>query len=408
MVFTQPPVEAVLRAHAATFPSVDIALGVEFQALEQDETGVRVHVVEVGVQREVTAKYVIACDGASSPVRQALGITFEDLVFDEPWMVIDVKVNPDGLAKLPHNAAQYCQPARPTTFIVGPGNHRRWEIMLLPGEDGRTMEQTDNVWRLLAPYITPDDGELWRASSYRFHALVASEWRRGRVFLAGDAAHQQPPFIGQGMCQGIRDVANLGWKLRSVLAGEAADSLLDTYAAERGRHVRTLTARIKAIGHAICERDPAAAHERDAKLIAQGGGRAPVVTRQEIVPPLEVGLLADTRHAANGTLFPQPWIMAEGGARRLDAMVGTGWRVVMDGRHPATTLEGATTITIGSHGLTEQDGIVAGWFDRHGCVGAVLRPDNYVYGVVTDPAEVGPMLVELWRRIGRPLLPSPP
>ena len=403
MVFTQPPVEAALRAHAATFPSVEIGLGVEFTGLEQDDTGVRLRLVEDGVGREVTAKYVVACDGASSPVRQALGIAFEDLVFDEPWMVIDVRVNEAGLAKLPQNAAQYCQPARPTTFIVGPGNHRRWEIMLLPGEDGRAMEQPEQVWRLLAPWITPADGELWRASSYRFHALVAAEWRRGRVFLAGDAAHQQPPFIGQGMCQGIRDVANLGWKLCRVLAGEADDRLLDSYAAERGQHVRTLTARIKAIGHAICERDPEAARVRDAKLIAQGGGTAPTVTRQEIVPKLEAGLLAELDHPANGTLFPQPWVMAEGGARRLDEVVGTGWRVVLDGRRVAgmAPVDGAAVVMIGPGGLAERDGVVADWFGRHGCVGAVVRPDHYVYGVVGDVAEVGPMLAGVWERVGR-------
>ena len=254
----------------------------------------------------------------------------------------------------------------------------------------------------MAPAVAldyPEDGELWRASSYRFHALVAAEWRRGRVFLAGDAAHQQPPFIGQGMCQGIRDVANLGWKLGSVLAGQADDRLLDTYAAERGRHVRTLTARIKAIGHAICERDPGAAHRRDAKLIEQGGGRAPVVTRQEIVPPLEVGLLADTDHRRERNAVSATLDHGRGGGTAVDAMVGAGWRVVMDGRHPAVAVEGSNTITIGPHGLAEQDGIVADWFDRHGCVGAVVRPDHYVYGIVRQAAEVGPMLARLQERI---------
>src|SRR4029077_9737326 len=112
---------------------------------------------------------------------------------------------------------------------VGPALHRRFEIMLLPGEDPRAMEQSDSVWRLLARWLTPDDATLWRAASYRFHALVASKWRVGRVFLAGDAAHQQPPFIGQGMCQGIRDVANLVWKLEHRLQGRSGEALLDTY-----------------------------------------------------------------------------------------------------------------------------------------------------------------------------------
>jgi 3-(3-hydroxy-phenyl)propionate hydroxylase len=402
MVFTQPPVEAALRSHAASYPGVTIELGVSFVGLTQSDSVVTLQLAdEDGAPREVTARYVVACDGASSSVRQTLGITFEDLVFDEPWMVIDVKMNEPGLAKLPKTAAQYCRPSRPSTFIVGPGNHRRWEIMLLPGENPREMESEENVWRLLSQWITPGDGALWRASSYRFHALVATEWRRGRVFLAGDAAHQQPPFIGQGMCQGIRDVANLGWKLVSVLAREADESLLDTYGEERGRHVRTLTSRIKAIGHSICERDPEAARLRDARLIEQGGGAAPTVTRQEIVPPLETGLLAETPHPANGTLFPQPWIVTDGAARRLDEVAGTGWRLVLDGRHLAvpSAMNGTKTIAVGPHGLAEQDGVVAGWFDRHGCIGAVVRPDHYVYGIIKNPGEAEAMLSDVHRRL---------
>ncbi|MEA2768981.1 MAG: 3-(3-hydroxy-phenyl)propionate hydroxylase, partial [Acetobacteraceae bacterium] len=185
MVFTQPPVEAALRAHAASYPSVEVQLGVEFISLEQatDHVAVTLQAPQADPSI-VTAAYVIGCDGASSTVRQHLGIAFEDLVFDEPWMVIDVRVNDAGLAKLPATAAQFCEPARPSTFIVGPGNHRRWEIMLLPGEDPRTMERPKQVWQLLSRWLSPGDGELWRASSYRFHALVASQWRAGRVFLA--------------------------------------------------------------------------------------------------------------------------------------------------------------------------------------------------------------------------------
>jgi 3-(3-hydroxy-phenyl)propionate hydroxylase len=403
MVFTQPPVETALRAHAASWPSVELRLGVEFVSLHQHEGVATVRLQSTaGDAYDVTTKYVIACDGASSSVRQLLEIAFDDLVFDEPWMVIDMKVNPSGLAKLPQTAAQYCEPARPSTFIVGPGNHRRWEIMLLPGEDARAMEQPEAVWRLLSRWLTPEDGELWRASSYRFHALVAARWRDGRVFLAGDAAHQQPPFIGQGMCQGIRDVANLVWKLVAVERGEAGDALLDSYEIERKRHVQTLTARIKAIGHAICERDLAAAQARDAALIASGGGTAPTVTRQEIVPPIEAGLLAPQTHAARGTLFPQPWIERAGGARRLDEQAGSGWRIVWDGRRAGPLDGDERNVTIGGDdptALQERDGVLASWFDRNGCVAAIVRPDHYVYGVLHDQAEAAAALAALQKQV---------
>ena len=403
MVFTQPAVEAVLRRHVEALASVTVELGSEVVELAQDSNGVSLTLRSSAATRTVRSRYAIGSDGASSTVRKLLGIPLDDLGFDEPWMVIDIRVGASGLAKLPQTAAQYCNPERPTTFIVGPGNHRRWEIMLTEDEHPREMEKPENVWRLLSPWLEPSDGELWRASSYRFHALLAAEWRHGRVFLAGDAAHQQPPFIGQGMCQGIRDVTNLCWKLTTVLRGEAPDALLDTYEQERKLHVHTLTSRIKAIGHHICERDPAAARERDRALLEQGGGQAPTVTRQEIVPPLAAGLLSTQAHAANGTLFPQPWIVAEGDrALHMDELTGTGWRLFVDGRDVAVSVPqaadasayGLQVVTIGGDGLQEQDRVMRQWFDRNNAVAAIVRPDHYVYGVAATGTDVPGMMAE--------------
>ncbi|MBR1219494.1 bifunctional 3-(3-hydroxy-phenyl)propionate/3-hydroxycinnamic acid hydroxylase [Bradyrhizobium sp. U87765 SZCCT0131] len=412
MVFTQPPVEAALRAHAQAYPGVSVELGTELVGFTDTGDGVMLHLRDDGgTIRTVTADYVIACDGASSGVRQQLGIAFDDLVFDEPWLVVDLQVEDAALDRLPETAAQFCDPARPTTFIIGPGRHRRFEIMLMPGEDPRAMEQPDRVWQLLAKWLTPAHATLWRAASYRFHALVATDWRRGRVLLAGDAAHQQPPFIGQGMCQGIRDVANLVWKLDRVLRGQSSAALLDTYGEERGAHVRELTGRIKAIGHVICERDPVAAEARDARILAEGGGVPRTITRQDIVPPLTHGLLAGAAHAANGTLFPQPWIRTPAGRQLLDAVSGAGWRLVLDGRNarlasPAPDdragAAGLRVIRIGGSddsALTETDGVIATWFDRHGCAAAIVRPDHYVFGVAGDAPALAALMTELTTRL---------
>jgi 3-(3-hydroxy-phenyl)propionate hydroxylase len=316
---------------------------------------------------------------------------------------------------LPQTAAQFCDPARPTSFIIGPGRHRRFEIMLLPGEDPRAMEEPDQVWRLLQKWLTPADATLWRAASYRFHALVAEQWRRGRVLLAGDAAHQQPPFIGQGMCQGIRDVANLAWKLDHVLRGWSGAALLDSYGEERGAHVRELTSRIKAIGHVICERDPVAAEARDARILAEGDGKPRTITRQDIVPPLRQGLLAGAVHAANGTLFPQPWLLTSVGRQLLDAACGTGWRLVLDGGSNLAAVSaieaqaresGMRVIRIGSAPsaameelMVEESGVVARWFGRHECAAAIVRPDHYVFGVSADAPSLSAMLSELSSRL---------
>jgi 3-(3-hydroxy-phenyl)propionate hydroxylase len=353
--------------------------------------------VSLGLQSDdgnisfVTARYVIGCDGASSRIRQCLDIKLDDLGFDEPWMVVDVLVDAESIGNLPGTAAQFCNPARPVTYIIGPGNHRRWEIMLLPGEEPAAMEREQKVWELLSSWLKPGQGKLWRASCYRFHALVAHQWRKGNVFLAGDAAHQQPPFIGQGMCQGIRDVTNLTWKLKAVLREGASHGLLETYAEERSRHVYTLTSRIKEIGRHICERDPEAARARDAALFREGGGSAPTVTRQEIVPGLEAGLLGPRDGNATGTQFPQPRIISPERSTLLDDIVGHGWRLFLDGRQVSTPDPDEALITpvvIGGRGLPERDGVVANWFDRHQCVAALVRPDHYVYAVLKSLEEL--------------------
>jgi len=406
MVFRQPPMEAVLRARAAAIPGVTIALGEELVSFTQDADKVTATLARGETSRTITARYLVGCDGASSTVRRTLGIAHDDLDFDEPWLVVDVGVNDKGAAKLPKTSAQFCEPARPTTFLIGVGEHRRWEIMLMPGETPQDFESDEAVWKLLSRWLTPEDGTLWRRASYRFHALVASRWREGRVFLAGDAAHQQPPFLGQGMCQGVRDVANLAWKLTAVLQGRAADALLDTYGVERASHVKRLTTTIKHIGHTICERDEAKARKRDADLLAAAGGTVKSVPRQDLIPPLDGGLLAPAPQpaagvpVARGTLFPQPRVVSTDASALLDDMTGCGLRLVLNatcdaaaiGALPSVMQSGARVVQIGGAGLAEADGIVAAWFTHHHAIAALVRPDHYVYGAAQKVQDIAALI----------------
>lgn len=409
-VFTQPPVEAILREHVTRSARTRVDLGTAVVALEQDAEGVTLQLRrDDGQADSVRARYVMACDGASSSVRDLVGITLEDLSFDEPWLVVDVLANAQGLAKLPATSVQYCEPDRPCTMVIGPGNHRRWEISLKPGEDPQQVVEPDQTWKLLARWLGPEDGELWRQASYRFHALVADRWRAGRVFVAGDAAHQQPPFLGQGMCQGVRDAANLCWKLASVIKGEvrgaAADALLDSYDAERKRHVRELTGRIKGIGSVIGERDIAKARERDVRMLAECGGVVRDMPRQDVIPGLQAGLLSPLPHAANGTLFPQPWIASDIGPVRFDALAGNGWWLVLDPDFDIGTVDaraakipGLAVLRLGDS-LRETEGVAAAWFRRHACGAALVRPDRYVYGVAADAGELDALLKALSSRL---------
>ena len=364
MVFNQPAVDAALRAKVASMPSVDVRLGEEVTDIDA-----------------VPCRFLVGCDGASSIVRQQLGIEYEDLEFDEPWLVVDLMVTPEGLARLPEVSVQYCEPARPCTYIIGPGPHRRWEIMLLPGEEPARMER--EVWRLLSRWLEPSQATVWRVASYRFHALIATRWRRGKAFLAGDAAHQQPPFTGQGMCQGIRDAANLHWKLVHALS-TGKEALLETYETERMSHVRRLTSTIKDIGRLICERDPVAAAARDRRLLEEANGQVRTVPRQSLIPGLDGGFLSPAAHAANGTPFPQPRLAS---GRLLDDVAGTGFRVFTK----ASFVQGGE--------YEESEGVARAWFERNECTSALVRPDHYVYGVARNATELEAQKAEMERAL---------
>lgn len=397
LVFTQPPVERALRARVARLPGVTVAPGTELRSLAQDADGVTLSLFpDDGEPTRMRARWVIACDGGGSTVRGLVGIGLEDLDFDEPWLVVDVRVNERGLAKLPTTSVQYCEPERPCTFVIGPGNHRRWEISLKPGEDPQQAATAEGTWALLSRWLTPQDGELWRQASYRFHALVADRWRERRVFVAGDAAHMQPPVLGQGMCQGVRDVANLCWKLAAVVEGEivgpAAEALLDSYGHERKAHVRELTSRIKAVGAVICERDVGKARDRDAKLLAQCHGVVEDTPRQDILPRLETGLLSPRDTSGRGTLFPQPRL-SDGSL--MDERLGNGWRLIVDPGLASPADAGSLTLwSMGGTGVRETEGVVQAWMNRHRCHAALVRPDNYVYGTAATAAELEQLIAE--------------
>jgi 3-(3-hydroxy-phenyl)propionate hydroxylase len=411
MVFTQPPVEQVLRDLAASMENVRLDRGVELQNLAEGDGLVTLQVhTQDGQPRTVHARHVIGCDGASSTVRALAGLALEDLDFDEPWLVVDVLVNARGLAKLPTTSVQYCEPERPCSLVIGPKNHRRWEIALHANEDPLQATTPEATWRLLSRWLTPEDGELWRQASYRFHALVATDWRKGRVFIAGDAAHQQPPFLGQGMCQGVRDVANLAWKLIAVatgsVTGPAANALLDSYALERREHVRSLTTRIKAIGAVICERDVTQARARDAKLLAECGGAVQDTPRQNVLPRLESGYLSATHSTARGTIFPQPRVHAGSEVVLLDTLAEAGWRLVLAESACAWPLQSTLPVmqvlrvtgTAQAGAWQETEGVLADWFARHRCCAAIVRPDHYVYAVAADAAQLQTELAELKQR----------
>ena len=357
-----------------------------------------------GAVARAHGRYLIAADGAASETRRQLGLELTDYGFDEPWVIVDAEVPDPGMG--PDYTIMYCDPARPATYVPGPGHHRRWEFMLLPGETGAQFDADDAVGELIRP-IAPWLGEeltVLRKAVYRFHALVARTWRDGRVFLAGDAAHQTPPFYGQGMCHGVRDVRNLLWKIAAIRDGRADDALLDTYQSEREPHVRAIIEAAVANGRYICTLDPQEAAERDRQLRERMGQGQDVRSFREVIPGLSAGSgLVGTEDASGavGLLFVQPRVRVETGASALlDDVLGDRFALISSvAAPPGTELDRFTEIleaVVLELGVTLiDDGTLAAWFDAFGVVAALVRPDRYVFGVAHEQTDIPGLLSSL-------------
>lgn len=223
-LFHQPALESALEDRIRLLGSVTVERGCAVEAIEAAADGVLRQVRTGEGERTVAARWVIGADGANSLVREGVGIGRRDLGFRERWFVVDVEPRDMAALDLPR-ACQWCDPARPTTHVQSGTGHRRWEFMLLPDEDPGQFGEA-RAWELLAPWFGPQDGWLVRHAVYEFRSMLAERMRHGRVLLAGDAAHLTPPFLGQGLCAGLRDVANIAWKLDLVLRGVAGPALL--------------------------------------------------------------------------------------------------------------------------------------------------------------------------------------
>ena len=384
VMFHQPDIEALLRECLERFPSVSLTCGTTFAGLEQGTDGVRCTVSHSDGSTEViTSRWVIAADGGTSPVRHLLGVETEKLGTDDPWLVVDGLLHDgpgmDGdMIFLGHHT-------RPALWVNLPGERCRMEFKVMPGDDVEEIATPAGVERLSRGVLPTDRFEPDRMAVYTFRARVAQRWRIGSVFLAGDAAHQAPPLFGQGLCAGMRDAANLTWKLALVANGKADDSLLDTYESERRPHARFWVEQAATMAALVQTTDAATAAGRDAHIRANPQDSAP--TQPTLGPGLHTG--ASEQHA--GELSLQPMYDGE---HRLDDEVGVRFLV-------ATTDEVQSALSSRARAAIEADHDtvvvtdpmkVAALLEAYEAQAVVVRPDRYVLGTAASAEQLERLL----------------
>ena len=305
--FYQPSFERALLQGLNRFASARALFAHEVTSIAQDERGVDLKIASPAGESSLRAQFVVACDGGTSPSREAIGARLVGSTYVERWLVVDARVENHGVDEITF----FCDPRRPAVQLPAVGSRVRWEFMQLPGEPVETLLRDETLQSLLAPFVDFSKVEIERRAVYAFHARVADKWRKGRVLLAGDAAHLMPPFAGQGMNSGMKDAVNLCWKLAAVVSGGAGADILDSYEVERARSVRAMVDLSRRLGAVIMPTNRVVAGLRDASfagLNLSRGFRA-FIRRGGVLQPPRIARSALTGNGKDtiiGQMQPQP------------------------------------------------------------------------------------------------------
>ena len=395
--FYQPHFEHVLLGGLKRFASVRALFRHCVRSISQDRNGVEIQVETPEGTRSFRAKFIVGCDGGNSSTRDLIGSRLVGSTYAERWLVIDAQIDNHDV----DNITFFCDPRRPAVRLPAVGSRVRWEFMQLPGETPDELASDRSIRRLLEPFVDFSAIEIERRVVYTFHARVADRWRKDRVLLAGDAAHLMPPFAGQGMNGGMKDVANLAWKLAAVIAGQAGDKILDTYEIERARHVRDAVNLSRRLGAVIMPTNPAIAAARDAvfALLNLSRGFRSFVHRGGFLPQPHIdrsALTAARRDGVVGKMLPQPVLQLGGHGRPLDSWLGCHqWlalgvgvdpraelsprdRAILDGLDARFLAVNSAAAAIPTVSLQCWDEAFLAWAKSHRVRGILVRPDRFI------------------------------
>ncbi|GAA5206028.1 bifunctional 3-(3-hydroxy-phenyl)propionate/3-hydroxycinnamic acid hydroxylase [Microbacterium kyungheense] len=363
-----------------------------------------------GATCTIDAAFIVGADGSNSFVRQRLGVDKRDLGFPIlEDLAIDFEYNDPDVEVPLGEAGHLLDDNHIITFGRWTGGRiSRVEVCKLEGGTRDYLEKEETAWSFLAKFgLTPDMGRIARNSVYKFECTVATQWRQGRVFLVGDAAHTTVPFMGQGVCAGIRDAANLSWKLDAVLRGKADAAFLDTYASEREPQATGIIRMAMAMGAMVM---PAAGESEVLREELRVGGAQ---NASQVFPRLGVGVVRDADHPAAIPAEGRPSLQArvgwQGRVDLLDEFVEPGWKLIT--RHPVSedllsesqkALVAELSMQVvhvsraaGSGHYIDIDGDYDAWFQATGQRAFLVRPDHYVFGAAPTIDDVPALLDSL-------------
>ena len=232
--FNQPDLERQLRKKLKKYKKVKIIQNSEVTKIKnyKDHVEVLFKNTKDKILYEIKSKYVVGCDGANSATRKEMKTKMDNLGFTQKWAVVDLILKKNK-KNLPDRTIQYSNPKQPATYCRNVGKRRRWEFAIKNNQNENKILSETYIWNFLKPWLKKSEAYIERKAIYTFKSAISRKWRKGRIFIAGDAAHLMPPFMGQGMCAGIRDASNLAWKIVKCLKQRHSEKILDSYQSER-------------------------------------------------------------------------------------------------------------------------------------------------------------------------------
>lgn len=366
----QPDLEAVLRQNIENHELLTVKLRHEVFKIDEHAQQCTLYFENLanGSLHQATAKFVVGCDGARSLVRRLIGTTFEDLNLHSKWLVVDF-ITHNTKNDLGDYSIQFCDPQRPLSYIKGTGQRLRWEIMIMPEDDAQKITQPEVIWKLLAQYIQPENAEIERAAVYTFHALIAKQWCKNRLIIAGDAAHQTPPFMGQGMAAGIRDAANLAWKLHDLIRYEPEFNLVESYHSERLSHAKEFIQGAVNFGNIIQNYCGDTAYQEQVSQL-----------KNFVTPTPKLGqgfIQKDDEHAFNGYISPQ-FILDQYTLSDDITDYQFSLFVLPEYQQQVNDLELNTLENLSIVYATTPE--IIQWLNQHQAHAVLIRPDRYIFG----------------------------
>ena len=406
----QPNVERILRSRFAGESGVDSFLGYEVFSLENSGDGVQVKAKHVGTGQELEfrSRYVVGADGATSFVRGKLGTDRIDLEYTENYLIVDAYVDDKTyLNEFVQDGASYIYDKTLAGVVVkGCHGHVRFDILRHPDLIGKEPETTEE-WLaagralILSRSLDPDRFRIVRTAPYTFRARMPEEWRKGRLFVMGDAAHQTPPWAGQGLNMGVRDAANLAFKLDLVLSGKAPESLLDTYQAERKPECLITIQRAVRNGKLMQTSDPDEINHRDAlyaQMLKDNTLARRVMGEGLLRPPYEVGLFGFS-HEKSGDMMPQPDVIYSRRRMMMDDALGFNFALISLESVSGPYIDrfqndlGGVVRTVGREFMDITVDLTR-WFEENNVSAALIRPDRYIFDAGNDPENLCKALFE--------------